>query len=210
VRVSGGRPGRGRRSARDAGGRLIAPRRRPAGFILLEILVTIVILVFGLFGLAGFQLRATVAESEAYQRAQALILVQDMVDRVYANRAVAATYADTELHAQPVGTGDAEPAPAACADADAGLDRDICEWSNALKGAGEGLRGNNVGTMIGGRGCITASGPNEYVVTVAWQGIAPTVAPSGTDCGRGLYGNDALRRAVSMRVVISTLDNGTL
>jgi type IV pilus assembly protein PilV len=187
------------------------PRGQPAGFVLLEVLVTIVILVFGLLGLAGFQLRATVAENEAYQRAQALILVQDMVDRIYANRAAAATYTDTALHAQPIGSGDAEPAPAACAMAEVALDRDFCEWSNALKGAAEQDKGGkSVGTMIGGRGCVTAGTANEYMVTVVWQGLVPTVAPAGTDCGANLYGNDALRRAVSMRVVISTLNAGEL
>jgi type IV pilus assembly protein PilV len=182
-----------------------APRSLPSGFILLEVLVTIVILVFGLLGLAGFQLRATAAESEAYQRVQALILVQDMVDRIYANRVAAATYTDVGLHAQPIGTGDSEPDPAACAVTTARLDRDLCEWSNALKGTAEELSGASVGAMIGARGCITAGAANEYIVTVVWQGLVPTVAPAGTDCGFDTYGNEALRRAVSMRVVISTL-----
>ena len=105
-----------------------------AGYILLEVLVTIVILVFGLLGLAGFQLRATAAENEAYQRVQALILVQDMVDRIYANRVQAAAYV---AYAQPLGTGDSEPAPAACKVIVARLARDMCEWSNGLKGAAE-------------------------------------------------------------------------
>jgi type IV pilus assembly protein PilV len=189
-----------------------APFRRPGGFILLEVLVTIVILVFGLLGLAGFQLRATVAENEAYQRAQALILVQDMVDRINANRPNAATYIDTDLHAQPIGTGDAEPPLEDCAGEDAGLERDICEWSNALKGAGEEDGGGaSIGAMIGGRGCIIAGGANEYFVTVAWQGLVPTVAPATTDCASGLYGDDdAMRRAVSMRVVVSNLSAGAL
>ena len=179
-----------------------APRNLPGGFILLEVLVTIVILVFGLLGLAGFQLRATAAENEAYQRVQALILVQDMVDRIYANRAAAATYS---AYAQPIGTGDSEPDPTACAAITARLARDMCEWSNALKGASEELGGASVGAMIGGRGCITAGAANEYIVTVVWQGLVPTVAPAGTACGVNLYSTDTLRRAVSMRVVISNL-----
>jgi hypothetical protein len=59
--------------------------------------------------------------------------------------------------------------------------------------------------MIGGRGCITAGAANEFIVTVVWQGLVPTVAPASTDCGKDSYGTDTLRRAVSMRVVISTL-----
>jgi type IV pilus assembly protein PilV len=116
------------------------------------------------------------------------------------------------LHSQPIGTGDAEPPLKDCAGETAGLERDICEWSNALKGAGEEDGGGaTIGAMIGGRGCITAGGANEYFVTVAWQGLVPTVAPATTDCASGLYGkDDAMRRAVSMRVVISTLSVGTL
>lgn len=184
--------------------------RRSGGMLLLEILVAVVILAVGLLGLAGFQLRAIALENEAYQRVQALTLAQDMRDRIYANPGAALAYADVRLHSQPIGTDDSEPAPAACAAAAAGVDRDICEWSNALKGASKGLGGANVGTIIGGRGCITAGAANEYIVTVVWQGRVQTVAPLGTDCGLNLYGNEALRRAVSMRVVIPTLNAGGL
>jgi type IV pilus assembly protein PilV len=38
-------------------------------------------------------------------------------------------------------------------------------------------------------------------VTVTWQGLNSTVAPSGT-CGQNLYGTDTYRRAISARVVI--------
>ncbi len=155
-------------------------------------------------GLAGFQLRATAAENEAYQRVQALVLAQDMVDRVYANRTAAATYVKDDIGTFPEGD---------CADAALTTVqlRDECEWNNALLGASETLSGTSVGTLLGGRGCITAGlVPNEYFVTVVWQGLVPTVAPAGTNCGANQYGNDTLRRAVTMRVVISTLSAGTL
>jgi len=41
-------------------------------------------------------------------------------------------------------------------------------------------------------------------VTVVWQGLATTVTPAAT-CGQNDYGNELLRRAVSMRVQIATL-----
>lgn len=174
-----------------------ARRGRTGGFILLEVLVTIVILVFGLLGLAGFQLRATAAENEAYQRVQALVLAQDMVDRIYANRTAAATYVKDDIGTAPEGN---------CTDPTWTVQqKDECEWNNALLGASETLSGASIGTLLGGRGCITAGAANEYFVTVVWQGLTPTVAPGGTACGLGQYGNDALRRAVSMRIVISTL-----
>lgn len=172
-----------------------ATHRWAAGYVLLEVLVTIVILVFGLLGLAGFQLRTTVAEHEAYQRVQALILVQDMVDRIYANRTNAATYIQDDI-----GSSGAQVDCATLG----GKELDICEWNNALVGASEAKNSNSVGTLLGGQGCITAGAANEYVVTVAWQGLVSTVAP-GTTCGQSDYGNELLRRAISMRVQISTL-----
>jgi type IV pilus assembly protein PilV len=171
-------------------------RRHATGYIMLEVLVTIVILVFGLLGLAGFQLRTSVAEHEAYQRVQALILVQDMTERIYANRNNAATYVQDDI-------GSSGTEQTNCADF-TGKDRDICEWHNTLVGASEVLDSKSVGTLLGGQGCITAGAANEYFVTVAWQGRMPTVAPE-TTCGQNDYGNEKLRRAVSMRVQIATL-----
>jgi type IV pilus assembly protein PilV len=66
------------------------------------------------------------------------------------------------------------------------------------------LNSNAIGTLLGGRGCITAGAANEYIVTVVWQGLTQTVAPQST-CGQNSYGDEKLRRAVSMRVQISTL-----
>ncbi|MGE5027346.1 MAG: prepilin-type N-terminal cleavage/methylation domain-containing protein, partial [Betaproteobacteria bacterium] len=53
------------------------PSYRNAGFSMIEILVTLVILLIGLLGLAGLITRSQQAEMESYQRAQALILLQD-------------------------------------------------------------------------------------------------------------------------------------
>lgn len=170
-------------------------RRRVAGYVLLEVLVTILILVFGLLGLAGFQVRTTVAEHEAYQRVQALILVQDMVDRIYANRTNAATYIQNDIGSSGALTD--------CAVL-TGKDLDVCEWNNALVGASEAKSSNSVGTLLGGQGCVTAGAANEYIVTVTWQGLAKTVAPASA-CGQNDYGDETLRRAISMRVQIATL-----
>ena len=59
---------------------------------MLEVFITIVILTIGLLGLAGLQSRLQASEMEAYQRAQALILLNDMASRIATNRANAASY----------------------------------------------------------------------------------------------------------------------
>jgi len=71
------------------------PALRPAqltGFSLIEVLVTIVILLIGLLGLAGLQGRALTSQMESYQRAQALILLKDIANRIETNRNIASCY----------------------------------------------------------------------------------------------------------------------
>ena len=76
------------------------------GFSMLEILVTILILMLGLLGLAGLQTRAHTAELESYQRAQALILASKIVDAIRSNRRTAQCFAVTDAS---VGTPFAPP-----------------------------------------------------------------------------------------------------
>jgi type IV pilus assembly protein PilV len=176
--------------------------RQNGGFSLIEILVTIVILMVGLLGLAGLQGRALTSQMESYQRSQALILLKDMGDRLAANRSSAADY----VTASPLGTGAAEPAVA-----DPIVDGDLTDWHNALLGAAEVQSGGNVGAMIGARGCVyqvvaPASGvAARYLVAVAWQGLNRTAAPA-VDCGEDEYGDDTLRRVVTLPVTIGYLD----
>ena len=68
---------------------------RAAGFSLIEVLISILIITVGLLGLAGLQARAQVAEFESYQRAQALVLLYDMVERLNSNRITARCFAIT-------------------------------------------------------------------------------------------------------------------
>ena len=184
---------------------------RPSkGFSMIEVLVTIVILLIGLLGLAGLQARALTAQMESYQRAQALVLLKDMADRIETNRANAASYVTTGLATPYLGVDNA--AVADCSGVAAGQLRDFCEWNNALLGLAEvDTSGNPVGAMIGARGCIyqiapmSAGIPGQYRVAVAWQGMNITAAPA-LDCGQNKYGaNDALRRVVSIPVGIANL-----
>lgn len=177
------------------------------GVTLVEVLVTVVILAFGLLGIAAFQAKAQVGSVEAYQRAQAVVLLQDMRARLAGNPLHAADY----VTATPLGMSDAQPLD--CSALPAGSARDLCEWSRALKGAALAVSGTSKydGAMIGARGCIEelqprndAAGvcrPGLYRLTVAWQGLHPTLAPAQA-CARGQYGDDTNRRAISVQVAI--------
>jgi type IV pilus assembly protein PilV len=58
-----------------------------SGFSLLEVIITMAILAVGLLGLAGLQARAINAEAESFSRAQAMMLANEMADRMNANLA---------------------------------------------------------------------------------------------------------------------------
>src|SRR5829696_6656373 len=66
--------------------------RRSAGFSLIESMVTVVVVAFGLLGVSGLVSRSFVTEVVATQRAQATMLLQDMVTRIEGNRDNAAAY----------------------------------------------------------------------------------------------------------------------
>lgn len=190
---------------------------RQRGFTMLEILVSLLILVFGLLGMLGLQAQATVAEFESYQRGQALILVQDMVDRINANRGTAACYlitTNTATGAPSLGSGGATAACVSAAGTTitrAMADQDLTQWDEALKGAAERTSGGTkVGTLLSARGCVSFDIPTSvYRVAVAWQGMSPTIAPTSVDaaatCGKDQYGSEAQRREVSITFRIANL-----
>ena len=179
----------------------------PRGFAMLEILVTMVILMIGLLGLAGIMARSSSAEMESYQRVQALILAQDMVDRVNANRKKASCYSNAGAGVV-LGTGSgAIPACSGGTGEAAQAVADLTAWDAMLKGSAEASGGSNLGAMIGARGCITQVDAvnNIYRISVAWQGLVATAAPVDT-CGATLYGTDeARRRIVTMTLRIAKL-----
>lgn len=186
-----------------------SPWPHQSGFSLIEVLITLIILAIGLMGLAGLQNRMLNAEFESYQRSQALMLAEDMVSRIRSNPAAAraSNYSGNTVYGTGNILGDDVCNPANT------TTFDLCSWSAALKGASVTLNDEDetqVGAMIGARGCIqTVSGTatSEVVlrVTVAWQGLSPTVAPALT-CGQGSFGaDDSMRRAVSVLVTLAYL-----
>ncbi len=189
---------------------LMTHRQKNIGFSLIEVMVTIVILMVGLLGLAALQGHALTSQLESYQRSQALILVRDMENRINANRKNAANY----VTSTPLGAGSACPVATSSV---ASVDKN--EWCNALVGAAEVQSGvSAAGTMIGARGCVyqivsPASGvAAEYRAVVSWQGLNNTKTPDVTSatsagqCGVGQYGNESLHRVVTLPISIADLN----
>lgn len=168
--------------------------------MLIEVLVSMLICAFGVLGLAALQGRASQAEFESFQRSQALLMVEDMVNRINANRGNADDYLTDGL----VGSGALQDCSAAATMAA----RDVCEWSNLIRGSGETRNGAAVGAMLSARGCISlATGTtNRYVISVFWTGTVPTGAPASTCEGiEDAYQTAELRRAVSSTMCTAVL-----
>lgn len=203
-------------------------KHRQAGFNMLEILFSLLVVTTGLLGLAGTQVVAQRAELESYQRAQAIVLMTDIVDRINTNRKGAVCYGITTDPATGVpylgaaGGGKYNVAGYSCpalatnpnAVARAGLDLQFID--QMLLGAGETAGGNKVGAMLGARTCIgfdTAS--QSYTVAIAWQGTSSTFSPASwptannpafaRNCALGLYGADTQRRVVWTTIRVGTL-----
>jgi type IV pilus assembly protein PilV len=205
--------------------------KRDAGFTLIEILVTIVVLALGLLGVVGMQARASATEFESYQRGQALALVRDMQSRLLSSRGVLPGYLDKSVSASDgsvfFGNGagatnfaDAAgncPAPVA-ADALSIAKHQACTWGQELLGASVKEGANAIGAMVGARGCLVPVVPPQqnaladvYVVVV-WQGIEARAEPAPASaigrCASAVNLGQGLRRGVSVRVMVPDLQKG--
>jgi len=202
-------------------------RNRQTGFNMLEILFSLLVVTTGLLGLAGTQVIAQRAEQESYQRAQAMVLMTDIVDRINTNRKAAICYniwtTTTPKYLGTAGTGKYDvssyscPALATNPAAVARAQLDLQFIDQMILGSGEKIGASAVGAMIGARTCIgfdTAS--QSYTVAIAWQGTSATFSPASwptgpaiaKNCALNLYGggaNDAQRRVVWTTIMVASL-----
>ena len=200
------------------------------GFNLLEVLVSLLVLSIGLLGLVGMQAAAQQAEMESYQRAQAMVLLGDVVDRINTNRKAATCYAITDgTSGTPflgtTGTDHYDTATFACpslatnpnAVARASLDLQLID--QMVQGVAEAKGGASIGAMLGARVCIGFdTNSQSYTVAVAWQGLSKTFSPASwptasnpavaRNCALNKYGtstSDAQRRVVWTTLLVASL-----
>ena len=183
---------------------------------MIEVLAAMVIIAFGLLGLMGMQATAHQAELESYQRAQALILLNDMVERINSNRDSASCYAITTAATGTPYVGTATGGGyLGTPDCSSGFvndqtkqlaDSGMTEWDLALQGAAEASSaGAAVGAINGARGCVSYDATTQtYTVAVAWQGTTDTFTPV-VNCANGLYGAETKRRVVWTTLKVATL-----
>lgn len=166
------------------------------GVALIEALIAMLIVAFGVLGFVGLQARTTVANLEGYQRSQALILVNDMAERMNLNRAHALSYVGNNIGVTDPGDCTGSSLTAA--------QKDLCEWANLIRGAAETQSGTKVGAMLNARGCITNPAANQYLLAVAWQGVQASAAPVNA-CGKDAFSSEDMRRVVTVVVQIANL-----
>jgi type IV pilus assembly protein PilV len=171
-------------------------KARQVGSTLIEILITLVVVAFGLLGLSGFVIKSTMLSADTTQRARAAVLLSDMASRVASNKTIAASFVvDTTVYGASVQDCTGKTAAAL----------DLCQWNNLLLGSNDAQVGGNA-SALGYRGCITrpvVSDPN-YVITIAWGAVAQGVPPVDT-CAAGAFGDDTYRRVLRAQVRVATL-----
>ncbi len=156
-----------------------ANKARQSGMSMIEVLVTLIILLVGLLGLAGLMVQSQRSEVGSYERVQALVIMQDMVGRINANRDIAATtpycYAFTNSTATGtpyVGTSGMSVTPGPSCTVGTGAEqaqfqKDLQDWNNELLGTTEQFTDkatgavSSSGAMINARGCISYDSTTE-------------------------------------------------
>lgn len=189
-----------------------SPAARCRGFSMIEVLITVVVLAFGLLALINLQVKMHMSEAESYQRAQAVVLLQDMANRIQVNADGSGEYSTGDDWVGVSGSFDCTAVPDSPAPAAPAAARNDCiAWDSLLKGTAITQGGSDIGAMNGARGCVVqlqarnpADGsctPGIFRVSVAWQGLVESAEPEEA-CAAGEYGDDGYRRVVSTIVSV--------
>ncbi len=137
------------------------PSGLQSGFSLVEVLVALLVLSIGLLGLAGLQTYGLAYSHESYERTQATLLLDNVIDDMRANYNALGSYA-VSVNAS---TGTLSPSctPSGgvlqCSSPTAMANYDINQWIAFLQK-----------TLYSGGVTIASNStyPNTYTVTVSW------------------------------------------
>ena len=125
-----------------------ATRNSMGGFSLVEVLVSIVVLTFGILGMVGIQAAALQSNKEARLQASAVSLAMEMADMIRGNKAVGVLTASnpylgtfsSPLAATTTSTCLNVSSTAACASAAAVADSQMTEWLSRVDSQLPGAR----------------------------------------------------------------------
>jgi type IV pilus assembly protein PilV len=114
---------------------VVRSRARRGGFSLIEVLVSIMVLSFGMLGVASLLAKSMSGTHTSSLRTQAIVLADDLADRMRANRATAVApgpnnyegIAPTDNRCRAVHYAHRHAAPAACTPQELAAD-DLSDW----------------------------------------------------------------------------------
>lgn len=152
--------------------------KQQKGFSLIEVLVTMVIISFGLLGIAGVIVNALKNNNSSYARTQASVLANDIIDRMRANR----TAAETAPFAYNLALGAAVPAGNTI------VLNDLTQWRASLAAA-----------MPSGTGSVTMANATQVTVVVQWNDAR--ASGDGTAVGAG---DGATTGRTNQQVIVQT------
>lgn len=172
--------------------------RGQGGFTLIEVMISVLVLLIGVLGIAGMQMLSLQTNQGAYFRSQAVYIGAEILDAMRANPGDLASYVIT---VDPLDTSNV-PADPGCALAANGCAPaalaalDLRHWARHFADVFGST--DYQPTLPGGRGQITQNG-NEYTVQVAWtqRAFDDTNAADGSDT------RSVVTEVVQLRAVIT-------
>ena len=195
-------------------------RTRQRGFTMVEVMITVLILAVGMLAIAGLQMTAKRSGQQAWQRSLAILLADNMIERIRANPAAVEDY-HTGLGDGALGGGSIDEEPTDCAAGECSAQEmaewDLWNWERRLDGAAiQDADDNDAGGLIEPHGCIVfeeagAAAPNtgRLRVVVSWRGLTDTAdaVQAGDACGEAEAGTLASRRQVVVNTYV--IDEGS-
>ncbi len=129
-------------------GRTFSSHRTARGFSLLEVLIAMLVMAFGLLGFALLQTMSVRFTQSANQRTKAVDLANDMLDQMRSNRLLAAQFAAASF------TDTATANQCDVTTGDRSVTQKITAWQCAVRrGLGEGSSANV--TLVNGQATVT-------------------------------------------------------
>ncbi len=167
--------------------------RGSRGFTLLVVMLTVVIISFGLLGLGGLHVQSKQSNLIGVQRSVASQLAHDLFERMRSNPAALASYVPSDSARVLSGAVVSEPSPdcssvATLCDPIQLAAHDLWDWERRLGGAlttevtAEGA--TPVGELLSPTACIgrpAGGGTGTYTIAIAWRSTKPVGDPDLED-----------------------------
>lgn len=165
-------------------------RIKETGLTLVEVLIAVLILGIGMIATLALQGTAKSGNLEAFQRTQAVLIAQDLAERMSSNR-----QADLDDY-QGTYTGSTITTFSNClgttnCSADQMVSWDLYQFDQAILGASEVRSGHNTGGLISAEGCVEHTN-GLVTIVIIWKGISLGASPTSpiADCGSSISASE--------------------